>query len=106
MHIPHLKGTMYEDGSILERYSTDMSGYTLQPSIVALPSNEEDVLHLFEYAKSKALPITSRGAGSNLFGSAVGSGIIIHFKNMAELTGVEDSLAALEPGVVYRDLNE
>ena len=106
MYIPHIKGTVYEDEHTLGRYSTDMSGYTLQPSIVALPSDEEDVLCLFEYAKNKAFPITPRGAGSNLSGSAVGSGLVLHFKNMAKVIGVKERLTVLEPGVVYRNLNE
>jgi FAD/FMN-containing dehydrogenase len=99
LYIPRIKGTVFEDEHTLVRYSTDMSGYTLQPSIVALPSNEEDVLRLFEYAKAKAIPITPRGAGSNLSGSAVGSGLVLHFKNMAEVIGMKDRLAVLEPGV-------
>ena len=106
LDIPRIKGTVYEDAKTLERYSTDMSGYHLQPRLVILPADEEDVLNLLEFAKATAIPITPRGAGSNLSGSAVGEGLILHFRNMAELLRVKDSTVSIQPGVVYRDLNE
>jgi len=106
LNVPDIKGTVYEDAATLERYSRDMSGYHLKPQLVVLPANEENVLNLLEFAQARAIPITPRGAGSNLSGSAVGKGLLLHFRNMTELRGAKDSMASVQPGVVYRDLNE
>jgi hypothetical protein len=38
-----LKGEIAQDDKILERYSTDMSGYHVHPRLVALHEDEKDV---------------------------------------------------------------
>jgi len=98
--------TVKEDEATLKRYSMDMSKYRSKPSMVAIPENEEQVLEILEYSKSKNIPITARAAGSNLSGNAIGEGIIVLFQKMNSIIETIDERVRFEPGLIYDRLNE
>jgi FAD/FMN-containing dehydrogenase len=105
MDKPNIKGGVYDDETWLLRYAMDMSRYKIIPSLVAFPEDEEDVLTLVEYSKKNNIPIIPRGAGSNLSGSAVGSGIVMVFEKLNSVLELRENLVKVQPGIVYNILN-
>lgn len=66
-------------------YSVDASSYTIKPQVVAFPRNESDVIKIIKFAKRYHIPLTPRGAGTGLVGSALGRGIILDMKNFDKI---------------------
>ncbi|MFW6180342.1 MAG: FAD-binding oxidoreductase [Spirochaetota bacterium] len=100
----HLEGRLYEDLETRRRYGRDLSGYRVTPRLVAEPRDEEDARRVLEYAVRTGTPLTCRGAGSNLSGSAVGGGVLFSCRR---LQGVElrGRRVRVGPGTVYDRLN-
>lgn len=105
MDKPKIKGSVFDDHNWRGRYSMDMSRYKIMPKMVAFPEDEEDVVSLVEYSRKKNIPITPRGAGSNLSGSAVGHGMVVVFERMNNVLEVKGNLVRIQPGIVYNMLN-
>jgi FAD/FMN-containing dehydrogenase len=105
MMLPDIAGDIREDHESLERYSTDMSGYRVRPSLIILPAHEKDVERSLEYAMRSGVPVTARGAGSNLSGSAVGGGLLLHLRNMRDVESLAGNRVRVQPGTVYEELN-
>ena len=61
-------------------YSVDSSSYLVKPLIIVFPRNENEIIKIIRFASKKNIPITPRGAGTGLVGSALGSGIILDLK--------------------------
>ncbi|UCG70093.1 MAG: FAD-binding oxidoreductase, partial [Thermoplasmata archaeon] len=59
-----------------------------------------------EYSKKYNIPITPRGAGSNLSGSAVGSGMVVLFEKMNKLLEIKGNRVRVQPGIIYNKLNK
>lgn len=72
-----VRGQVVTDLQSLRRYSFDQSIYQIEPRVVVLPEDPEDVQRLVAFASREGLPITARGGGSGTAGSALGSGIIM-----------------------------
>ena len=106
MDKPMIKGSIFDDQNGLERYSMDMSRYKIMPKMVAFPEDEDDVESLVEYSKNHSIPITPRGAGSNLSGSAVGHGMVVVFERMNRVLDVTGNMVRVQPGIVYNMLNK
>jgi glycolate oxidase len=66
-------------------YSVDSSSYRLKPSVIVIPRNKLDIIKIIRFAKKYNIPVTPRGAGTGLVGSALGRGIIIDMKNIDEI---------------------
>ena len=58
-------------------YAVDASIYRMVPQAVVLVESEDDIAKTIRYAVSRGIPLTPRAAGTNLTGSAIGSGIIL-----------------------------
>ncbi|TRZ79890.1 MAG: FAD-binding oxidoreductase [Nitrosopumilales archaeon] len=80
-----VKCTVLWDDYARNFYSVDSSSYTLRPSVVVIPHNESDIIKIIRFAKRYSIPLTPRGAGTGLVGSALGRGIIIDMKNLDEI---------------------
>jgi FAD/FMN-containing dehydrogenase/Fe-S oxidoreductase len=74
-----ISGDVYWDPIRVYMLSTDASIYRREPAAVVYPKSAEDVICTVEFASARGLPIHSRGAGSGLCGSAIGTGIVIDF---------------------------
>ncbi len=72
-----VRGQVVTDLQSLRRYSFDQSIYQIEPRVVVLPEDPEDVQRLVAFASREGLPITARGGGSGTAGSALGSGIVM-----------------------------
>lgn len=80
-----VKCTVLWDDYTRNFYSVDASSYILKPSVVVFPRNESDIIKIVKFAKKHGIPVTPRGAGTGLVGSALGRGIIIDMKNLDEI---------------------
>jgi len=101
-----IKGKILTSQKILNKYSKDRSPYVIKPMIVSMPKNEKDIVEIIKYAIKNKIPITARGAGSNLSGSAVGRGIIIEFSKMNRILKVRNNSIWIQPGIIFDDMNK
>jgi FAD/FMN-containing dehydrogenase/Fe-S oxidoreductase len=97
-----------DDVPSLTAYAVDASIYRMVPQAVALPEHEDDIRDLIRYAAGRGIPLTARAAGTNLTGSAIGSGIILDVSRMNRLLEVnrDDQWARVQPGIVLAELNK
>jgi glycolate oxidase len=100
-----IKGKVISDERQLERYASDLSHYYIRPKLVAIPLDEQDVVMALDFAVAKGIPITPRGAGSNLSGSAVGEGLVILTREMDRLIGKEENVYSCQPGMIFNQLD-
>ncbi|MGA6828992.1 FAD-binding and (Fe-S)-binding domain-containing protein [Nitrospira sp. NS4] len=89
-------------------YAVDASIYRMEPKAVVLAESEEDIAATIAYAVQRGIPLTPRAAGTNLTGSAIGSGIILDISRMNRLLEVnrEEHWARVQPGIVLAELNK
>jgi FAD/FMN-containing dehydrogenase len=73
------------DKQSLNLYSVDASSYIVKPLVVVIPENEQDIISVLKYASKNKIPVTARGAGTGLVGSALGKGIILDLKNFDKI---------------------
>ncbi|MBL8121358.1 FAD-binding oxidoreductase [Candidatus Saccharibacteria bacterium] len=110
----HLLGEVTTSIDARRYFSTDNSIFSLPPSIVVYPRNENDVRKTTRFAwqlaeRGRVIPITARGWGTDMSGAAIGNGIMLvfpaHMNRIVELdqkTGV----VVVEPGLNYGRLQQ
>lgn len=101
------KDQIKDDASTKTAYAVDASIYRMEPRAVALVESEEDIHRLVRYAVERGIPLTARAAGTNLTGSAIGSGIILDVSHLHRILEVnkEERWARVQPGIVLAELN-
>ena len=64
--------------------------------------------HIVAYSVQQGIPVTARAAGTNLTGSAIGTGIILDVSRMNRILEVnaEEQWARVQPGIVLAELNK
>jgi len=91
-------------------YSLDSSFYRHSPDVVVRPRNVEEISAIMKLATKEKIPVTPRGAGSGLAGSAVpnAGGILIDMTGMNKILSMDadNQITVVEAGVVCDDLNE
>lgn len=98
-------------GGIEEKYLTDNLG-RLKGTAAALvfPVSTEEVSGVMRFAHANGIPVTPRGAGTNLVGSTVphGEGIILDLSKMNRVLEIDHDTftAVVEPGVVLQDFQK
>ena len=97
-----------DDGPTLTAYAVDASIYRIPPQAVVLVESEDDIAATVGYAVSRGIPLTPRAAGTNLTGSAIGSGIILDVSRLNRILEVnrEEKWARVQPGIVLAELNK
>ena len=74
---------------------------------VVFPVSTQEVSELLKYAYTNQIPVTPRGAGTNLVGSTVphGDGIVIDVSLMNHILELDEETftATVEPGVILQD---
>ncbi|HMZ56598.1 MAG TPA: FAD-binding oxidoreductase, partial [Nitrospira sp.] len=106
----HLLGSakVQDDVPTLTAYAVDASIYRMTPKAVVLAEHEADIDAVVRFAVAKGIPLTPRAAGTNLTGSAVGSGIILDVSKMNRILELneEERWARVQPGIVLAELNK
>ncbi len=89
-------------------YAVDASLYRMEPTAVALVQSEADIRTVIAYAVERGIPLTPRAAGTNLTGSAVGSGIILDVSRLTRILELnrEARWVRVQPGIVLNELNK
>lgn len=77
---------------ILDYYSVDSSSYQIRPKVVVMPKTIQEVADIVKFASKNKIPVTPRGAGTGLVGSAIGDGIIIDLKHFDKISVHKDSV--------------
>jgi FAD/FMN-containing dehydrogenase/Fe-S oxidoreductase len=97
-----------DDFPTLTAYAVDASIYRLVPRVVVLAESEGDIEQVIAYAARTGVPVTPRAAGTNLTGSAIGTGIILDVSRLNRILEVnrEERWARVQPGLVYAELNK
>lgn len=94
------------DSLAVSMYASDSSLFEVRPLGVAFPRSRDDVVTLARYSSEMDLPLIARGAGSNVTGSALGSGLIVDFsRHMHEVEAIDEASVTVQPGVVLSLLN-
>lgn len=110
----HLLGEVITDADARRYFSTDTSIFTLTPSLVVYPRNEQDVRKTARFTwqlaeRGRVIPITARGAGTDQGGAALGAGVVLvfpaHMNKIIELDGKNGTLI-VEPGLNYGKLQQ
>ncbi len=117
--ITEVKKLVGEDNVISDPDTEKMVGYArdesgvqtiYMPDAVVKPSTVEEISGIMRIANRETIPVTVRGAGSNLVGSClpVKGGILISTERMNHIIEIdrENMVAVVEPGVITKDLCE
>lgn len=105
----HLLGEVMTSADARRYFSTDASILTLTPSFIVYPRNENDVRKTARFTwqlaeRGRVIPITPRGAGTDLGGAALGNGIMLSFPaHMHHILELDDKngTVTVEPGAIY-----
>ncbi|SLM48905.1 putative FAD/FMN-containing dehydrogenase, glycolate oxidase, fused subunits GlcD and GlcF [Nitrospira japonica] len=97
-----------DDAATKTAYAVDASMYRMIPQAVALVETESHIESVVRYAVPRGIPVTARAAGTNLTGSAIGSGIILDVSRMHGILEInrEERWARVQPGIVLAELNK
>ncbi|WHZ21397.1 MAG: FAD-binding oxidoreductase [Nitrospira sp.] len=95
------------DFPTLTAYAVDAGIYRMTPQAVALVESEADIEAVVRFAAARGISLTPRAAGTNLTGSAIGSGIILDVSKMNRILEVneQEHWARVQPGIVLAELN-
>lgn len=110
----HLAGEVMTSVDARQYFSTDSSIFTIPPAIVVYPRNENDIRKAARFTwqlaeRGRVIPLTSRGAGTDLSGAALGSGILLvfpaHMNKIVEFDS-KSGVLVTEPGANYGKLQQ
>lgn len=110
----HLLGEVMTSNDARKYFSTDGGVFTVTPSLVVYPQNENDIRKTARFTwqlaeRGRVIPITARGAGSDQAGAAVGSGIVLvtpaHMHKLLDFDG-RKGVVTIQPGMVYGKLQQ
>jgi FAD/FMN-containing dehydrogenase len=110
----HILGEVTTNTAVRQALSTDASVLTMTPEMVVYPRTTNDIRKVARFSnqlaeKGHILPITTRGAGSDQTGAAIGKGIILnttaHMNDIFEID-VKQRLVRVQPGVTFKALND
>ena len=94
----------------LYTYGFDASIFHKTPDMVIQPKTTEQVSEIMKIANAEKIPVTPRGAGTGLCGSAVPikGGIVMDMSRMNKILhlSIEDLWVDVEAGCIYNTLND
>lgn len=80
------------------------------PDIVIFPETIDEVQQVMKFANKYEIPVTARGAGTNLIGACLPDfgGIVMNFSKMNKIISINktDMTAIVQPGVVLGDFQQ
>jgi glycolate oxidase len=104
------KGAVLTSKEDLNAYSYDgTTTWAHMPDVVVLPTTAEQVSQILKLANEKRIPVTPRGAGTNVSGGSIPikGGIVLCTTRMNKILDINKTnlTATVEPGVVLQDFN-
>lgn len=107
--IPDKKRIVAHD--IPEKYLSDTLGRLKgEAAALVFPQSTEEVSKILKYAHKHDIPVTPRGAGTNLVGSTVpvNGGIILDFSHMDKVLELDENTMTItvQPGLLLQDLQK
>jgi glycolate oxidase len=104
------EGRYFDNQEDLLMYSYDAFMVKGMPEAVLLPVSTEEVSRIMKVASRERIPVTPRGAGTNLTGGSVPTrgGIALSFTKMNRILNIdkENRSAAVQPGVINMDFQK
>lgn len=99
------------DSNIEEKYLSDTLGRLRgRAKALVFPESTKEVSDIMKYAYEHKIPVTPRGAGTNLVGSTVPAdgGIVLDLSRMNRVLEIDKDTftATVESGVVLKDFQE
>lgn len=96
---------------IPEKYLSDTLGRLKgEAAALVFPQSTEEVSKILKYAHKHDIPVTPRGAGTNLVGSTVpvNGGIILDFSHMDKVLELDENTMTItvQPGLLLQDLQK
>lgn len=96
---------------IPEKYLSDTLGRLKgEAAALVFPQSTEEVSKILKYAHKHGIPVTPRGAGTNLVGSTVpvDGGIILDFSHMDKILELDENTMTItvQPGLLLQDLQK
>lgn len=88
-------------------YSGDASNYRHVPRAVVFPGGPDEVAAAVAVARAHSVPVTMRGGGTSISGSAIGPGVVLDCsRRFGRVLAIDPGTATarVEPGVVLDDL--
>ncbi len=88
-------------------HAADASFYRLIPQAVVLANGVEEIQRLFEFSRTRRVPMTFRAAGTSLSGQAVTDGILVEAARYWRRVAVEEDgrRVRVQPGVIGGRVN-
>ncbi|TDV40471.1 FAD-binding oxidoreductase [Actinophytocola oryzae] len=105
-------GRVLSGDAIGDDYTHDetLGGEPVRPAHVVLPEDADEVAAILKLAAETGTPVTARGSGSGLSGSAVPhpDGILVSFERMNKILEIDtvNHVAVVQPGVTLTELEE
>ncbi|MHB8910994.1 MAG: FAD-binding oxidoreductase [Syntrophales bacterium] len=91
-------------------YSYDAFMIQGKPDVALLPVSTEEVSRIMKVASREKIPVTARGAGTNLAGGTIATrgGIVLSFTRMNKILSIdkENRAAVLQPGVINMEFQK
>lgn len=86
-------------------YARDASFFHVEPWVVAIPQDVDDVAVLVRYCYEHNVPLVARGAGTGLAGESVGTGVVVDLSvHLRQIRTVEEDSVTVEAGVRWSTL--
>lgn len=110
----HISGEVLTTTDVRRYFSTDSSIFSVVPSAIIYPRNENDVRKATRFTwqlaeRGRIIPMTARGSGTNQSGAAIGTGLIVvfpaHMNRIVEFDG-KTGVVSVEPGINYGKLQQ
>jgi FAD/FMN-containing dehydrogenase len=102
----NFRGAFRADGDARAVYSEGAGIQRIQPTAVAVPADEEDLVTLLEWAKREGAALIPRGSGSGMAGGAIGPGVIVDLSRWKRLddSRMEERVLVAQPGVICAEV--
>jgi len=104
------EGRYFDNREDLLLYSYDAFMVPGLPDVALLPVTTGEVSRIMKVAAREKIPVTARGAGTNLTGGSIPTrgGIVLAFTKMNKILRIdkENRIAVLQPGVVNMDFQK
>ena len=110
----HLIGEVMTSTDARRYFATDASILEIAPALVVYPRNENDVRKTARFTwqlaeRGRVIPITARGSGTDQYGAAIGSGIMLvfpaHMHRILEIDTKAHTIT-VEPGIIFGKMQQ